>query len=118
MGGHAGRQAAVVLHGGRRLTRAHDGGAVGPLDQRGDKGGAAVLHDTHYGAQPYVAEVHDRMPVILRFEQFEGWLDGSSGADDIRAPIAEDHLTRCRVSRHVNSSPAPNDDATLIDEAT
>src|SRR5262249_50146141 len=65
----------------------------------------------------YVAEVHDRMPVILKPEQFDGWLDGSMGADDIRAPIDDDYLRRRRVSRRVNSSRAPNDDATLIDEA-
>ena len=26
-----------------------------------------------------VAEVHDRMPVLLRPEQFDAWLDGSAG---------------------------------------
>jgi putative SOS response-associated peptidase YedK len=65
----------------------------------------------------YVAEVHDRMPVILRPEQFDAWLDGSMGAEDIRTPVADDYVRRWRVSRRVNSSRAPNDDATLIDEA-
>jgi putative SOS response-associated peptidase YedK len=30
----------------------------------------------------YVAEVHDRMPVILKPEQFDAWLDGSMGVED------------------------------------
>jgi putative SOS response-associated peptidase YedK len=65
----------------------------------------------------YVAEVHDRMPVILRPGQFDAWLGGTLGADDIKSPIADDYLRRRRVSRRVNSSRAPNDDRSLIDEA-
>jgi putative SOS response-associated peptidase YedK len=65
----------------------------------------------------FVAEVHDRMPVILRPEQFDAWLDGSMGVDDIKTPITDDFLRRRRVARRVNSSRARNDDATLIDEA-
>ncbi len=65
----------------------------------------------------YVAEVHDRMPVILRPEQFGAWLDGALGIDDIKAPITDDYLRRQRVSRRVNSSRARNDDSTLINEA-
>ena len=29
----------------------------------------------------FVAEVHDRMPVLLRPEQFDAWLDGSAGKE-------------------------------------
>lgn len=65
----------------------------------------------------YVAEVHDRMPVILQSEQFDAWLDGGMGVDDIKTPIADDHLCRRRVPRRVISSRAPNDDPSLIDEA-
>jgi putative SOS response-associated peptidase YedK len=35
-----------------------------------------------------------RMPVILRPEQFEAWLDGSMGVDEIKVPIADDYLRR------------------------
>ena len=66
----------------------------------------------------FVAEVHDRMPVILRPEQFDAWLDGSMGVDDIKPPIDDDHLRRRCVGRRVNSSRAPSDDPMLIDEAT
>ena len=27
----------------------------------------------------FVAEVHDRMPALLRPDQFDAWLDGSAG---------------------------------------
>ena len=69
------------------------------------------------GPNRFVAEVHDRMPVILRSEHFDAWLDGSMGVDDIKTPIADDYLRRRRVARRVNSSRTPNDDPTLIDEA-
>jgi len=39
------------------------------------------------------------------------------GVDDIKTPIDDDYLARLRVARRVNSSRAPNDDPTLIDEA-
>src|SRR5262249_48101524 len=65
----------------------------------------------------FVAEVHDRVPVILKPEHFEAWLDGSMGVDDIKTPIDDDYLRRRRVDRRVNSSRTPNDDPTLIDEA-
>jgi len=38
------------------------------------------------------------MPVILKPEQFDGWL-GSMGVDDINLPIDDDYLARRRVSR-------------------
>jgi len=65
----------------------------------------------------FVAEVPDRMPVILNPEQFDSWLYGSMGVDDIKTPIDDDYLRRRRVARRVNSSRAPNDDPTLIDQA-
>src|SRR5262245_42401493 len=55
------------------------------------------------------------MPVILRPAQFDSWLDGLMGVDDIKTPIDDDYLRRRRVARRVNSSRAPNDDPTLID---
>ena len=41
----------------------------------------------------FVAEVHDRMPVLLRPEQFDAWLDGSAGQGGDR-PAPEDMLQR------------------------
>lgn len=62
-----------------------------------------------------VAEVHNRMPVLLTERQFEVWLSGDAGVDDLK-PIRSDYLRKWPVSRRVNSSKAPADDASLIDE--
>jgi putative SOS response-associated peptidase YedK len=55
----------------------------------------------------FVAEVHDRMPVLLTEKDFEPWLSGSAGLN----PAAEDLLQRWSVSKRVNSSRAPDDDS-------
>jgi putative SOS response-associated peptidase YedK len=62
----------------------------------------------------FVAEVHDRMPVLLAPEQFDAWLDGSAGKE-VLVPAPQDMLVRRPVSKRVNSSRAPKDDPTLID---
>jgi putative SOS response-associated peptidase YedK len=65
-------------------------------------------------ANGFVAEVHDRMPVLLSEKDFEPWLSGEAGVELLK-PAAEDLLKRWPVSKRVNSSKAPADDATLID---
>jgi len=62
----------------------------------------------------FVAEVHDRMPVLLRPQQFDAWLDGSAGKE-VLVPAPEDMLVKRPVSKRVNSSRAPKEDATLIE---
>ena len=74
-----------------------------------------LVHDDHHPAEP--AGVHDRMPVLLRPDQFDAWLDGSAGKEML-VPAAEDMLNRVPVSQRVNSSRAPNDDPTLIEPIT
>jgi len=61
----------------------------------------------------FVAEVHDRMPVLLRPDQFGAWLDGSAGKEML-VPAAEDMLRKWPVSQRVNSSRASGDDPELI----
>jgi putative SOS response-associated peptidase YedK len=63
----------------------------------------------------FVAEVHDRMPVLLSQDQFEPWLRGEAGLEVLK-PAADDLLQRWPVSKRVNSSRAPDDDPTLIDK--
>jgi len=117
MGRDTGRQAALVFHradGPPVLTMA------GLWDEwKNVETKERLLSCTMLTTKPncYVGEVHDRMPVILKPEQFDGWLDGSMQVDDIKAPIADDYVRWRRVARRVNSSRAPNDDPTLIDEA-
>ena len=76
-----------------------------------------LVHDDHHRAEQFVAEVHDRMPVLLRPDQFDAWLNGSAGKEML-VPAAEDMLNKVPVSQRVNSSRAPNDDPTLIEPVT
>jgi putative SOS response-associated peptidase YedK len=64
----------------------------------------------------FVAEIHDRMPVLLAEADFASWLDGSAGPELLK-PAAEDLLQRLPVSKRVNSSRAPDDDPTLVEAA-
>jgi putative SOS response-associated peptidase YedK len=61
----------------------------------------------------FVAEVHDRMPVLLMPDQFEHWLSGEMHADELK-PAPNDYLQRWAVSKRVNSSKADKDDPTLV----
>lgn len=65
-------------------------------------------------ANPLAAEKHDRMPVILRPDQFDGWLHGTPDeAADTLGPYAGDDLAASPVSRRVNN--VRNDDAGCIE---
>jgi putative SOS response-associated peptidase YedK len=59
-----------------------------------------------------VAEVHDRMPVVLEPDQFTPWLENEAGLEILR-PADEGVLERWPVSKRVNSSKARKDDETL-----
>jgi putative SOS response-associated peptidase YedK len=63
----------------------------------------------------FVAEVHDRMPVVLESKDFTSWLN--DGGTTLLRPAANDVLQRWPVSRRVNSSRAPADDPSLVDRA-
>ena len=65
----------------------------------------------------FVAEVHDRMPVLLAEEDFEPWLSGKAGLELLK-PAPNDLLQKWPVSRRVNSSRPSDDDPTLIEEIT
>jgi putative SOS response-associated peptidase YedK len=45
----------------------------------------------------FVAEVHDRMPVLLVPDQFKHWLGGNMGVEELK-PVANDYLQRWAVS--------------------
>jgi putative SOS response-associated peptidase YedK len=63
-----------------------------------------------------VAEVHNRMPVILEAKDFEQWERGDPrDAAALMKPAAEDVLQVSLVSKRVNSSRADGDDETLIE---
>jgi putative SOS response-associated peptidase YedK len=65
----------------------------------------------------FVAEVHDRMPVLLAENDYEPWLSGNAGLELLK-PASENLLQKWPVSKRVNSSRAPDDDPTLIDEVS
>jgi putative SOS response-associated peptidase YedK len=62
----------------------------------------------------FVAQVHDRMPVLLKPDQFEHWLSGNMGVEELK-PVENNYLQRWPVSRRINSSKADSNDPTLID---
>jgi putative SOS response-associated peptidase YedK len=63
----------------------------------------------------FVAEIHDRMPVLLEERQFEPWLRGEVGMEYLKPP-PNDFLQKWPVSKRVNSSRADTDDASLTDK--
>jgi putative SOS response-associated peptidase YedK len=63
----------------------------------------------------FVAEIHDRMPVILEDKDFEQWEAGDvKDASALMRPAGEDILQAWPVSKRVNSSRSPDEDETLI----
>ncbi len=65
----------------------------------------------------FVAEVHDRMPVVLEKSQFDQWMNGTPDeAAELMKPAPEDMLQKWPVSKRINSSRTPKDDPTLIEE--
>jgi putative SOS response-associated peptidase YedK len=77
---------------------------------------AETVATTTIIAEPnkFVAEVQDRMPVLLNEKDYEPWLSRKAGLELLK-PGAENVLQKWPVSRRVNSSRAPDDDPTLID---
>ena len=61
--------------------------------------------------------MHDRVPVLLMPEQFEHWLSGEIGVEELN-PAPNDYWQRWPVSKRVNSSKADKDDATLVAEVS
>jgi len=64
----------------------------------------------------FVAEVHDRMPVLLEAKDFEQWERGTvEEAASLMKSAHEELLDKRPVSKRVNSSRTSDDDHTLID---
>jgi putative SOS response-associated peptidase YedK len=55
------------------------------------------------------------MPVLLQPVDFPRWLGGSAGTEMLK-PAPDNYLQVWPVSRRVNSSRAPSDDQTLIEQ--
>jgi putative SOS response-associated peptidase YedK len=69
-------------------------------------------------ANPLVGRVHDRMPVMLRSEDYDDWLDQATGVEDLKAmlkPYDPTLMQAYLVSRAVNS--VKNDTEECIEAA-
>jgi putative SOS response-associated peptidase YedK len=66
-------------------------------------------------ANALARKVHDRMPVLLQPEDFDRWLAGAASTEMLK-PAPDEYLQVWPVSRRVNSSRAPSDDQTLIEQ--
>jgi putative SOS response-associated peptidase YedK len=65
-------------------------------------------------ANELIAQIHDRMPVILREEEFPVWLGDTSEADlkSLLRPYPSEQMQMWEISSRVNSP--VNNDADLI----
>jgi putative SOS response-associated peptidase YedK len=63
------------------------------------------------GADEWMERYHDRMPVILDDKNFDGWLDGSLGAEALTC-AAESALREWTVSPRLNRTGVGDDDPT------
>jgi putative SOS response-associated peptidase YedK len=84
------------------------------MERQDDWRDAEVLHDDHPRAERFVAEVHDRMPVVLEAEDFAAWLN--EGGYAVLRPAGNEVLQRWPVPRRINSSRVPVGDPTLIEK--
>ena len=66
------------------------------------------------GASEWMAPYHDRMPVLLGADDFDGWLDGSLGPEAL-CPAAEGALREWVVSSRVNRTGHGDDDPTIVE---
>ncbi|MGA8689071.1 MAG: SOS response-associated peptidase family protein, partial [Methyloceanibacter sp.] len=62
-----------------------------------------------------VAQIHDRMPLILPETAYERWLGQEPDPHDLLAPFPAEPMAMWPVSTRVNSP--ENDDASLLDPA-
>jgi putative SOS response-associated peptidase YedK len=67
------------------------------------------------GASDWMAPYHDRMPVLLQPDQFDAWLDGSMGADQLK-PASENALREWAVSKRLNKTGEGDDDPSTIEK--
>jgi putative SOS response-associated peptidase YedK len=60
-----------------------------------------------------VAQIHDRMPAILRPESYDRWLSLESDPHDLLITYPSEPMTMWPISTRVNKP--ENDDATLLE---
>jgi putative SOS response-associated peptidase YedK len=65
-------------------------------------------------ASAWMRPYHDRMPVLLGPQDFDGWLNGSLGPESLK-PAAEEKLQEHLVSPRLNRTGFGDDDPTIIE---
>lgn len=65
-------------------------------------------------ASAWMATYHDRMPVLLTPEHFDGWLNGTTGVDDLKLAAGQ-VLRGWPVSKRLNRSGECDDDPTILE---
>lgn len=68
------------------------------------------------GASEWMEAYHDRMPVILKPDQFDRWLSGEMTHNELE-PAAEELLRERMVSRRVNKAGEGDDDPAVLRDA-
>ena len=65
-------------------------------------------------ASEWMKVYHDRMPMILDPKDFDGWLDGSLGAEALKC-ASEIALREWLVSKRINRTGVGDEDPTIIE---
>jgi putative SOS response-associated peptidase YedK len=85
---------------------------------QGAKGGGEWLRTFAIitcAANELMAEIHERMPVILRPEDYARWLSDAPEADELLRPFPASLMKMWKVGSRVNA--VRNDDADVLNEA-
>jgi hypothetical protein len=108
----AGRAAALRhRHEDRRAVRPCQ--RLGELDASTVRRGAAHVLHHHTTANALVADIHDRMPVILPPEAYERWLANiEPDLRDLLVPFPSEQMMMWPMSTRVNKP--DNDDPSIL----
>ena len=66
------------------------------------------------GASAWMEPYHDRMPVLLEGKNFDGWVGGPLGPEELK-PAPEEALREWKVSTRLNRTGVGDDEPTIID---
>lgn len=66
------------------------------------------------GASSWMEACHDRMPILLQADQFDRWLDGTMGAEEL-LPAAASALREWTVTPAMNRTGYGDEDPTIIE---
>jgi putative SOS response-associated peptidase YedK len=111
-----GREGAAPVHGRRRLPVLAFAGLWDrwTYPASGDEVLSATIIVS--GASAWMEPYHDRMPVLLAEQDFDGWLSGELGAETLKP--AESLLREWIASSRVHRTGQGDDDPTIVKPIT